>query len=551
VNPPSRNRIHLTRGYLRGRISEIASPATRAVSEPLAEWAVRRIRLSGKPFSFEGHAYLKAIYDDPAQHVVLIKAAQIGGTTWAILRAIHACAMGLSGMYFFPTRTDVLEFSKSRVGPLLQDNPFLSRLMTDTDTAGLKRIGSAYLYLRGMQSTVGMKSVPADWLVFDELDEATPEAKSLAKERMSHSDYKRLVELSNPSLPCYGIDEAYQLSDQRHWTVRCDACGTWTALDKEFPLKLGQEVRIIREREDDTSYRACPRCDEELDLDRGEWVADFPSRSTHGYRISQLISSKVDPAEILREYRTTRFAERFYNLKIGVAWADTQNRLTVDEVLACCGEHGMLDGVEERDGGCTMGVDTGKDLHVVIARHIKNDKEKRRQVVYIGTRQHYGELDELMRRYGVRLCVIDALPEIHATREFAGRHPGRVYLNYFLESQRGAYDWKHQERIVQENRTEALDASRQAIRERKVVLPRGGGVVRELAEHLAADVKQLVEDEDTGAKSFRYVKTGTNHFSLAFTYDCIAASRYHPIDYSMYGWLRRPLDPDNIIFAEW
>ena len=110
-------------------------------------------------------------------------------------------------------------------------------------------------------------------------------------------------------------------------------------------------------------------------------------------------------------------------------------------------------------------------------------------------------------------------------------------LNYFLESQRGAYKWSFEERIVQENRTEALDASRQAIRDRKVVLPRGGEVVREFAEHLAADVKQLVEDEQTGARSFRYVRTGTNHYSLAFTYDCIAATRYHPIDPSLYGWL--------------
>jgi len=133
--------------------------------------------------------------------------------------------------------------------------------------------------------------------------------------------------------------------------------------------------------------------------------------------------------------------------------------------------------------------------------------------------------------------VIDALPEIHATRELAGRHPGRVYLNYFLESQRGSYNWKHQEHIVQENRTEALDASRQAIRDGKVILPRGGAVIQEFAEHMAADVKQLVEDENTGARSFRYVKTGTNHYSLAFTYDCIAATRYYPIDYRMYGWV--------------
>ena len=32
-------------------------------------------------------------------------------------------------------------------------------------------------------------------------------------------------------------------------------------------------------------------------------------------------------------------------------------------------------------------------------------------------------------------------------------------------------------------------------------------------------------DEDTGAQVFKYIRTGTDHFSLAFTYDCIAWSR--------------------------
>jgi len=528
------------RGYLRGRVSELASPATRAVSEPLAQWALRRIRLDGKPLSFEGHAYLRAIYDDTAPHVVLTKAAQIGGTTWAILRSIHGCVMGLNVIYFFPTRTDVLEFSKARVGPLLDDNPFLGRLITDTDTAGLKRIGSGHLYLRGMQSTVGMKSVPADMVVFDELDEATPEAKTLAKERLGHSDYKRLIELSNPSLPGYGIDEVYQVSDQRHWTVQCADCGRWTALDTAFPDKLGQEVRIIRAREDGSHYRACPKCDAELDVDVGEWVADFPDRPIRGYRISQLFSPKVDPGEILHEYRTTKFPERFYNLKIGIPWADTENRVDRSTVLACCGEDGMLEASEE---SCCMGVDTGRDLHVVISRFLEG--HDRRRIVYLGVHREYGELDALMNRFSVGTCVIDAMPEIHATREFAARHAGRVWLNYFNEHQRGEPKWDDEQHIVQENRTEALDLSRAAIRQGRVVLPRRLRLVEEFASHLANDVKRLEENEDTGAKNFRYVRTGTDHFSLAFTYECLAALRgcrvgagYSPDERPMWrGWL--------------
>jgi hypothetical protein len=142
-----------------------------------------------------------------------------------------------------------------------------------------------------------------------------------------------------------------------------------------------------------------------------------------------------------------------------------------------------------------------------------------------------------MKRYKVRVCVIDAQPEVHATRAFATRHAGRVWMNYFVESQRGSYAWDWSERIVRENRTEAMDASRNAIREGKVVLPRGSEVVREFAHHLAADVKQLQEDEATGAKSYKYVKTGTNHFSFAFTYDCIAWSQDTYTDLSNYGWI--------------
>jgi hypothetical protein len=62
-------------------MTELATPKTRSFSDPLAAWASKHIRLDGRPFRFEGHEYLRAIYNDTAPHVVLSKAAQIGGTT--------------------------------------------------------------------------------------------------------------------------------------------------------------------------------------------------------------------------------------------------------------------------------------------------------------------------------------------------------------------------------------------------------------------------------------------------------------------------------------
>src|SRR5947209_1862114 len=105
--------------YLRNLARELASPKTRSLIEPLAQWASKRIILEGRQFSFEGHEYLKGPYDDTSSHVVLMKGAQVGGTVWGILRSVHACLNGLNVMYLFPTAGTMGDFSKSRVGPLI------------------------------------------------------------------------------------------------------------------------------------------------------------------------------------------------------------------------------------------------------------------------------------------------------------------------------------------------------------------------------------------------------------------------------------------------
>jgi hypothetical protein len=125
--------------------------------------------------------------------------------------------------------------------------------------------------------------------------------------------------------------------------------------------------------------------------------------------------------------------------------------------------------------------------------------------------------------------VIDAQPELRMVREFADRHHGREYLNYFIESQKGAAHWEPAERILKENRTEALDLSRRVIRDKQVVLPRRCLMVEEFATHLAANAKKLEEDEDTGEQRYTYVRSGADHFSMAFTYNVLAWERDNPV----------------------
>lgn len=154
-------------------------------------------------------------------------------------------------------------------------------------------------------------------------------------------------------------------------------------------------------------------------------------------------------------------------------------------------------------------------------------------LVHLGVYQEFSQLDDLLRRFGVGRCVIDGLPETHATREFAERHGGQIFMNFFNENQRGSAKWDSEARTVLVNRTEALDASRAAVREKNLILHAPSAIVETFARHMAADAKILDEDEETGAKKYRYIRTGEDHFSLAFTYACMAAGQ----SWGMREWL--------------
>src|SRR2546425_9696123 len=116
-----------------------------------------------------------------------------------------------------------------------------------------------------------------------------------------------------------------------------------------------------------------------------------------------------------------------------------------------------------------------------------------------------------MKRFQDSRCVIDAMPEIHSTREFAKRHGGRVYLNYFNEHQKGSAKWDWEQHIVQVNRTEALDAAKKGIRDGEVVLPRRGPLLETFPEQPGSDAKRLTEDEEAAAEAYPYIPSGTNN----------------------------------------
>lgn len=294
--------------------------------------------------------------------------------------------------------------------------------------------------------------------------------------------------------------------------MKCEKCGEYTCLEDTFPeCLITVKDRVIR---------ACHKCEAELNPSIGQWAAKKPGvEDRRGYHFSQLFSHYVDPADILLQFRTTDNLTDFYNLKIGVAYVEAVNRLSSQEVLSLCGSEGIA---SEDEGPCSMGVDQGKDLHVVIG---KKHHEKSGQIVHIGIYKDWEELDRLMKNFKVSRCVVDALPEIRNARTFAERHKGKIYLNYYNQHQKGSYAWNGKELICQCNRTESLDASHRQIMEKQLILPKNCGVINEFAKHLHNVAKKLEEDEETGSKRYVYVKLGPDHFRHAFNYEAMARGK--------------------------
>ena len=490
-------------------------------------YALEYIQLDGVPFSFQDHAYLIDMYGDTHNYQVVEKAAQMGASVLGMIKALYVCdKKGKNVIYFFPTDEDVREFSKSRVAPIIRDSPHIRAIVDDVDSVSLRQVGKGFLYFRGMRSKIRMRSVPADMLVFDELDETTADQFELADQRLNHSSLKWRFLLSTPTFDNYGIDYEFQKSDRRYWNLICKRCGTYNICEKQWP-------DIVKRINETVAWLICRKCKKRLDTQFGQWVAEAPRvERIRGYHLCGLYSHYADLAGWLDAYNSGRKRDEFMRSKLGLPWVSADQRLTEDVVLRCVDGHEMGPAIPHS----YMGVDQKGDvLHIVIrARH---KITKRPTILFIGMVTKFNELDALMKIYDVDLCVIDGTPNQHSARDFSLRFPGRVFLCYYAESQKGNYRWSEPKPFadadapgdyqVLVNRTEAIDDAIEEITHREITLPKINDDVTNAFVHQQCNLARVNDVDDDGTvKMAIWRRIGSDHFAHANAYSAIAQSRY-------------------------
>jgi Phage terminase large subunit gpA, ATPase domain len=483
---------------------------------PFPDWCLENIYLDGLPFSFAGHAYLEELYHKHHHHEVFQKAAQTGISTRVLLKTLWKSDKDPTKvLYYFSTDDDVEDFSDDRVSKVIEESPYLSGKTTNINNKFLKQIGMSSLYFRGMFSKRKVKSVNGDIVVIDEMDECDQENKEFAFDRVLHSSVAWKMELSQPSLPGFAINESFEESDQRYWLLKCPHCNHWCNVVDYFPECLVEKGNRY--------FLGCEKCGRDLDTQRGLWAAKFPSKTgVRGYHVSSLYSSIIPQGySNYQEYayrewkkaKNSRKKKRFYISVVGTPYSGDEQPLNDENLKPALGTHMMLPRYSK--DFCYMGVDVGDLLHIKVGTFTGNLKK---MVVWIEETESWDRLDEIMKSHSIDICCIDAMPYKNSAKKFARRWPEQVYIQYFKgDSLKRGLEGDDEFAVpkVTDDRTESLDTTVDELKDGEIILPSRTQEKVELAiKHLKKLIKEKEVGKDGGIR-YVYKKRVENHLGFA------------------------------------
>ena len=442
-------------------------------------------------------------------------------------------------LYVFPAFEQLCDFSHTRVDRAIEDTPYLGDYTTGIDNVKLKQFREQYIYFRGSQKRRQIISVDADILLLDEFDEFEPKNIPVCEKRIGDSKIGIRRYISTPSLPDYGINKWYKISSQHEWHIRCDYCGSEQIPDffKNVDMESAQFI--------------CAHCHQPMDrLKEGRYIALNPSADIRGYKVNRLAHGRTDLKELIIASQNLLNVQEFYNSDLGEAYVIKGSRLDREIIDALISDYDMMQSsdVDKVDGAgnkvvdangmpvkekmpCSMGVDIGKVLHVVIAE--TNPVTKIKTYLHMAEYKEWADIYELFHRFNIYGCVIDSQPELHPALDVYNKFPERVYLANYPNKKFNVSDYYHnspsEEYLINVNRTLSLDYLFNLWRRGMVKLPRDIGRVDKFYEHMESLTKVRKKDEATGAEYHVYAETGNSgdHYAHACNYELLASSIFN------------------------
>lgn len=509
-----------------------------------------------RPFDLREHQYLKGIYEDEAREMVLFKAGQMGISEYLLSWLIwSADRRNATGLYVFPSDTHVSDFSSARLGPAIEPDvsPYLASLVMSgrdghvrgVDRVGLKRVRYRHLYLRGAQVTPEgkakqLKSIDADDIVVDELDEMDTRALPIARKRLEHSLIGDIRIASTPTYKGVGIAAEYERTDKREYFLKCPHCGERQYLTLEsLVLELDALDRPVawHGKDKGSPYVGCRKCHKPMDRSLpGEWIAEHPNNPIHGYHVFGLLSLRKSLSDILENLAKTNetIRKETTNQGLGLTYTSLSSQKLSDDVLnACIRDYGFSLHIPRPDDKTRhvqafAGIDIGRVLHIVI-RALMPDGD--RPALFIGIAPTFPEAARILRQHDVESCVIDALPEGHSLDDFISTFPAyQIWKSFYniggVDKAKDFTKWNVNDRVVYVDRTRSLDSTFELFFDASKkkpgnTIPAMGKDIPDYFSQLKAPERKL-EENTKGEQVAVYIESDDDHYAHAENY-CNAA----------------------------
>ena len=477
---------------------------------------------SGKMLDFHTHRYLFDIYRDNSPLLCCLKAGQIGFSTMAIMKTIWlAYYKKMRIGYVLPTADMSQKFVGSKVNPIIQQNPILQTWMRDKDAIEQKQVGLGFIHYLGAQTPTAGIMLTMDMLILDEYDKAPQSILEVFNSRLQHSIYKWKWIFSNPTVPDFGVDKSWNMSDQKKWHIKHN-CGKIYVLD-ESCIDYQQEKFI------------CPHCKGEIDDENrrmGEWIKTAEGEWS-GYWIPLWVNPMIS-AKTICEYKKTSTKEYFYNFVAGLPYINTADMLS-QQIL----ESNLVNQVNAQEGRIIIGVDTGKDIYYTLTNKdgifyygycpsVANNPNP------VSGYDPYDELDKLLQRYPRSVMVADQGGDLIGIEKLRAKYRGRVYLCMFTKETRNLQIIKWAENDedgkVSVDRNRMIQSVVDEFKEQRFPI---WGKLADWQEYFnhwlnIYRIKEVVGEENDPQYGWRWVwkRKGPDHWAMATVYARVGLDRF-------------------------
>lgn len=466
---------------------------------------------TGDVLDFKKYRFMYDVYADRSALMCCMKCAQIGFTTYEILKTAHECKNdGIDIIYVLPTADDVKKFSGGKTNKMISQNPVLQAWTKDKDSIEQKQFGNNTIYYQGSWTERAALMITAKKLVVDEYDRCKPQIVEQYDSRLQSIADPRKAFFSNPSIPDFGIDKLYKQSDQKKWHVTHN-CGETFVMDESC---VNYELEIYQ----------CPKCKQEIsDEERrmGDWKATSEGKWS-GYWIPLWIAPWMS-AKKIAEYKREKTPEYFANFVAGLPYVGGGNKVPAQTIINCLNK-----AVNEQEGRVIIGVDTGLPIHYVLAN--------KQGYFFYGKcsdpttgKNPYDELEGLLNKFPSSVLIADQGGDLIGIRNLQAKYPGRVFLVWYRR------DAKNQEIItwgkdmeygkVVADRNRLIQLFIDEMMDKRATF---NGTESEWQDYIAhwMNIYRTWEENALGVKEFRWERQGPDHWVHATVYARIGLDKY-------------------------